>query len=695
MGAYGTLLESSPANKENTVSPPTTLNDHMRSPFEMMARYVTHGKGKDSLAGTPKPDLPRETSTANLTFSRLLEMAYYYEGQCSPFSTIVTNLVNYTFRNGFHWEPRFTSKCLECGREWNDTVDECSCGSSQFREPDPEQQGHFAHFNGTSYLDRANDSRMSLLDVCKLTERHRTVADNAYWVMTKSYLFNGDDVHSVVKGVIPVDPRDMVKVYDRHGRLDENRRTCLIHRAETDRLRCRICDKPTFPIAYQTRTGNDMLYTEDEVIHSSEYNPGMIYGYPEILRAADVSNAIINIDYRVRDYYENVHLPAIIGVTSPNQDTLTTNVRKLVEAKEENPNLPSFLSLGDNGSMEMVKLMEDPNNEMWELRRRMVLDIASKFNFPAMMLNDMTDAGGLNVESEQQAMWGQKIEQVRTHFEQSHLTPLLAHFPTITDWNLRIAREDDEDTLAEMEVMLKQAEVMRILSDIGFDVTYKNREIAVSDTIVHDRTPQPVEVMRESNYGDLDDNRKPLIDFEDEWDFITSIANRQYLQDSPELTLNLALAADYVKDVIKSIAPDKVEDLYRILIDEMSKPEGWSINNIIGRVQDAFNLDYYKAETIARTESRRVANISREQDTIANDPPDAIYDWVGANDHRTTRVCKAIKDRIKQEGKGVPLQRLKQIVREEGMRYASPGFRMIDDWTPHINCRHTYRRVYD
>ena len=692
MGTYGSFSTLHPPKRN--VSSPSTLSDHMRSPFELMTRYVK-GKTAESLAGTPKPDLPRETSTAHLTFSRLLEMAYYYESQCSPFSTIITNIVNYSFRNGFHWEAKFIAKCLECGREWQDTVDVCSCGSTQFREPDPSQQGHFIRYDGRSFLDRANDNRMSLLDVCKLTERHRTVADNAYWVILKSYLWNGDELHSVVKGIVPVDPRDMVKVYDRHGRLDDSKRTCLIHRGETDRHNCRVCDKPTYPIGYMTRTGVDMVYTDDEVIHSSEYNPGLIYGYPEILRAADVSNAIINIDYRVRDYYENVHLPAIIGVTSPNQDTLTANVRKLVAAKEENPNMPSFLSLGDSGSIEMIKLMEDPNNEMWELRRRMVLDIASKFNFPAMMLNDMSDAGGLNVESEQQAMWGQKIEQVRHDFEQCHLNPLLDHFPTITDWELRIAREDDDDTLSEMEVMLKQAQVMQTLHSIGFDVQYRNREIIVSDTIVHDRTPQVVEMMRESNYGDLDDNRKPVIDLQAEMDFIESVVSRQFLQNNPGMVMDIALAADYVKDVIKTIASDKVEDLYRILIEEMSQPQGWSIKNIIDRIQADFDLDYYKAETIARTESRRVANISREQDAIANDPPDAVYDWVGANDRRTTRVCKAIKERIKQEGKGVTLQRLKQIVSEEGMRYASPGFRMIDDWTPHINCRHTYRRVYD
>jgi len=314
MGTYGSFSTLHPPKRN--VSSPSTLSDHMRSPFELMTRYVK-GNSAESLAGTPKPDLPRETSTAHLTFSRLLEMAYYYEGQCSPFSTIITNIVNYSFRNGFHWEPRFTTKCLECGREWNDTVDVCSCGSSQFREPDPEQQGHFIRYDGKSFLDQANDNRMSLLDVCKLTERHRTVADNAYWVILKSYLWNGDELHSVVKGIVPVDPRDMVKVYDRHGRLDDSKRTCLIHRGETDRHTCRVCDKPTYPIGYMTRTGVDMVYTDDEVIHSSEYNPGLIYGYPEILRAADVSNAIINIDYRVRDYYENVHLPAIIGVTSP------------------------------------------------------------------------------------------------------------------------------------------------------------------------------------------------------------------------------------------------------------------------------------------------------------------------------------------------------------------------------------------
>ena len=384
-----------------------------------------------------------------------------------------------------------------------------------------------------------------------------------------------------------------------------------------------------------------------------------------------------------------------MAVPSISQEALSENIAKLVEMKAQYPSLPVFVSVPESGNnIQMVKLMDNPNPEMWELRRKAVLDIAAKFNFPAMLLNDMSDAGGLNVESEQYAMWGQKIEQVRHDFEHDVLAPLLDCFPVITDWELRIAREDDEDTLTELRIMQTQATIMQTLHSIGFDVQYRNREIVVSDTIVHDRTPTMDYMMKsDPNYGDEDAVRTPLFDISEEMDWVAQRYSKDFLRQNQELILNIAMAAEYVKEVITSILASDVEELYRILIEEMSNPKGWSIQDIITRLRSRFNLDYSKAMTIARTEARRVSTIAREQDAIANDPPDAVYKWQGANDHRTTRQCNEIKERVRQEGGAVPLGRLRQIVREVGMRHASPGFRMIDDWTPHINCRHDFQRV--
>lgn len=699
MGVYSSnvasrLISSGISTQSSAVAPsPYSVFEHTNK------MLTSRPREKATLGSTPRPDSSRDASTSQLTIGEMVNLAFHYEQECSPFSTIVTNLVNYAFRNGFTWQPRFTVKCNRCQREYDDNVEVCDCGSQSFREPDVHQQEAFSHKDGTSFLDKANENGMSLLALCKLAERHRTVADNHVWVLQKSYLFNDDGSIAIaaLKQVIPVDPRDMEKLHDPYGRMGQGDRICLIHRQPTRSLTCPKCNLPTHPAFYRTRNTKQIYYAEHEVIWTSEYNPQLIYGYPEIMRASNIVNAIINIDWRFRDYYENVNLPSIVGVTSQSQDTLSSNLAKLVEQKQMYPSLPVFISLGENGKIEQVKLMENPNPEMWELRRRAVLDIASKFNFPALLLNDMADAGGLNVESEQYAMWAQKIEQVRHDFEQSALSPLLACFPSITDWKLCIAREDDDATIDELRVLQMQANVMQTLTNIGFDVEFRNQEIIISDTIVHDRTPpQDFFMSKDANFGVEDANRDPLFTPDQEEAFLLDLYDRQFLSEQYDVIAPILLAEARMRGLFTTLDEAQVSQLYDIIIQRMSDPSGWTLQQIRDAVSSEFNLTPSEAMTIARTEANRVATTTREVYATANDPPEATYTWVGATDHRTTPICREIKRRVKEEGGGVTLPRLKDIVRDVGTEYAvarnqSPP---PTDWTPHINCRHTFRRVW-
>ncbi|NBK25085.1 MAG: hypothetical protein EOM68_24045, partial [Spirochaetia bacterium] len=388
----------------------------------------------------------------------------------------------------------------------------------------------------------------------------------------------------------------------------------------------------------------------------------------------------------------------LVGVNSPSQDTLQANLKKLVQQKQQYPSLPVFVSMGESGRMSMVKLMDNPAPEMWELRRKAVLDIAAKFNFPAMMLNDMSDAGGLNVESEQKSILGENVERIRTDFEHDNLRKIMDCFPHITDWKLYVKREDDDKTLQELDVLLKQAQAMQILDNIGFEVEFRNKEIIISDTIVHDRKTQPTEFLlsKEANYGESSELRESLFSSEEEEKFLLQLFDKQFLSDNYPIIAPILNAEAKIRGLFKTLSEEQVSRLYDIIITQMSSPEGWSIVNVMQSIMQEFSLNEKEALTIARTECNRVATTTREVYATANDPPDAKYDWVGANDHRTTPICRAIKEQVKREGGGVSLERLKEIVRSVGTEYAVMHRQNPPptDWTPHINCRHTFRRVW-
>jgi len=92
-----------------------------------------------------------------------------------------------------------------------------------------------------------------------------------------------------------------------------------------------------------------------------------------------------------------------------------------------------------------------------------------------------------------------------------------------------------------------------------------------------------------------------------------------------------------------------------------------------------------RANMIIRTEYNNIRKISMEKTYNIIDPEGNMkFKWVGPNDHRTTDICKRIKQRT---AKGVSLEELKEIIKEE----ADPKtYTSLRPFMPHLQCRHTY-----
>lgn len=133
----------------------------------------------------------------------------------------------------------------------------------------------------------------------------------------------------------------------------------------------------------------------------------------------------------------------------------------------------------------------------------------------------------------------------------------------------------------------------------------------------------------------------------------------------------------------KTIPPDDVKEVYKIIIDELLNPR-WSRAKIDRRLQAQFpQLKWYEVRRISQTEIRRIVNHARE---FALDD-DTMVHWTGPTDERTTDICMEIKRRTKG---GVKFSELKRIIQDV---VRQKGGHMIDSLTPHINCRHTHMRM--
>lgn len=152
-----------------------------------------------------------------------------------------------------------------------------------------------------------------------------------------------------------------------------------------------------------------------------------------------------------------------------------------------------------------------------------------------------------------------------------------------------------------------------------------------------------------------------------------------------ETILDGAVFADF-----ETIPSGARQALQTALLDSLEQRHGWSITSLRDNLQDAVpGLDDLEAERIARTETQHLVAESREAGYREQFGDDARFRWVGPDDDRTTDACEWIKDQVDAD-EGVPLEELKGLVDEANQKFVDHDGR---DWTPHIQCRHTFVRV--
>lgn len=150
-----------------------------------------------------------------------------------------------------------------------------------------------------------------------------------------------------------------------------------------------------------------------------------------------------------------------------------------------------------------------------------------------------------------------------------------------------------------------------------------------------------------------------------------------------------ALFSDFA--TIPDWAANEVGD---VLLDSLEKEHGWSINSLSENLQSmALGLSEDEAEAIARTETQALVADAREQGYAEEfDLEEEEFRWVGPDDHRNTDACEWIKAQVAEEGGAVSLARLKELV-EEAPEHDPDINTEPREWTPHINCRHTFVRA--
>lgn len=448
-----------------------------------ISKYLSKYTSKSSL----RPGIGGRGVVNSTGIQPSLDYAYRLEQEVSIFSDVVLKLKQEMFRRGFIWEPTFTLKCLDCNAEYDDPVDECECGSTNLIEPDKSQIQYFDNAD-SSFIESANYNYQSLIEVLTDFEFNLNVGDNAYLLLPKAYEFDneGNIISSSPKEILSIDPRDLKKIFTPDGFLGGRVWVCPRHRNEssgTPGKRCKICGAIMQDAIYETThsttqggtTGGKIYYLRDEVIHSPKYYHSVLYGFPPILKILDTAMAYHYLEERVRNFYERGRPPGLLTFPTNNQEALIKMWDyAMIKLEEDKYHIPviGYDSAG-KAAASFLKLMEDPNPAMLEVKKELRERIGSRFGVSLIFQGDTSASGGLNNEGLQITVTNRAVEDGQKIYNEKVLPWLCQQFG-ITDYVLQLNPSEEADEMAEKDRLSRDISNAKGMWEMGFDVEYND-----------------------------------------------------------------------------------------------------------------------------------------------------------------------------------------------------------------------------
>lgn len=171
--------------------------------------------------------------------------------------------------------------------------------------------------------------------------------------------------------------------------------------------------------------------------------------------------------------------------------------------------------------------------------------------------------------------------------------------------------------------------------------------------------------------------------------------------DVPQMVIDLihsVVDGSVVWNDFAGYSQQAAEAVQNSLEENLAQPQGWSIESLVRDLRDMYSgMAVEQALNIARTETAAILNSAREDAYKEREDADEyVYYWQGPTDHRTTAVCREIKQEVERRGGNVPLPELRNILRAKAQKYENTAEggtpERVDEFVPHYQCRHTFIR---
>ena len=599
------------------------------------------------------------------------------------------------FKNGLEWIPKFASKCIVCGEEFENKTETCDKCKGSTREPDQAQRNY-----AETFFKDVNEYSQSLLDVLQNAEDEVNMVDQAFlWLDMEYELLEFEEGKYNITGSKVTTIEEIPPEHIKHnlnkatGRHKEEEWFCFKHRGVVynEKGFCTQCGAELLLAWYIYKYQNDVAYyARYEIIDWTFYDP---HGYSPIY--AILKNILVEwgMDDELWERYWNKKLPKdIIAVVTSNVPSLEKVKSRIIEdAKKGEVPFVGIESVTGRGSITKVPLMDDSVADLTNIgtRNQIKKIINTVYGIVPLYSADAERSSALSGEGQQLNVQEDRA-QAKQMVYNSTVLPQLMFAMHVTDWELQLKPPTEESELKILEIDAQRITNAKLMLDMGFDVTLTDSgEFTFSGTASRPDVvmPSPFAASKENNSNRgiriIKDNIGEYLIINNESGFEDVIRKARW-EEVIDAIRHGALWQGY-----EGLAEDEVIKLNAILESHFTRPYV-SLKAISEEIVEKLGLPESRARLIGRTEMTAVVNKAREIDYEERDPEgEWLYKWLNPVDSRTTKQCRELVERTKN---GVTLTKLKELCKEVAEKYAEGGFRYVRDWVTHFGCRSTYAR---
>ena len=401
---------------------------------------------------------------------------------------------------GQKWElePRFANRCIDCGHEYEEEVDECGkCDSTNLREPSAEQ------FKTADELLQQPNPDYNFDSLLRSLIFYKETVDDWYLSIAYKREFIENEWTRVPKEIYIEDSRFLFPIADDRGHLGNNEWFCqmcynveesnIVIFTETQILQgvepiCERCGGALFRTSYVIELGGKMLqrFGRDEIVHGATTRllPAL-FGNPPMISIYKILLTIENMD----DYNWEIYRGGVLGgvlVFEGMDQTDVTDKKGEVEKELQRLNRSDvttgaltrskkvrtlWLGTDKDQKVEFIPAMGNPKDmqslEYWKSYREVV---GAVYGVTPIFVSVIESGKAGNNPRMQIDVQNRKTRDVQGSIEDVFNDQLFPIFG-VYEWLFKFKVIEQKDDFREAQIEVEKALYARAYVEMGFDVS--------------------------------------------------------------------------------------------------------------------------------------------------------------------------------------------------------------------------------